>query len=1192
MAEEKIVYVNKTINDLDKDYLGMQPQVDSIITAVDKGAKMVGVIADYGSGKSSLAELVDKNAKNKKVIKVNMWGDIKGNNNDNEIMSMDKSLLYQIAKNSKRKNLAKHVNKRLNPSNGFISIALKSRWFWFWFVLSMLCVLGGVFLSASNFTITLNKELSWTFGNGVYVAAYLVAAILLAIGIIKAGGIAYSSWKSEGEKKFDESNLYSIFDEIIEDINSRKQTIIVVEDLDRINEPELVLLFIKEIYRFSSLCKDKKIVFMVAIKPKAQLIKDGGQKKDSKTEDDYKKVLDYEKIFDYIVELKPIHIQDFDAILKSLINEEKEKLHKLLAKDNIDDIYSDFSILAEGENLTIRILKHRLNNAILLYESIKNRQSLNNINISIRTCCIVSYLQSQYEKEYYLLVNTQSIFPLIISESITLLMDKNITKEIRIDRLRAFIKERSVFKENKNLNDLFFSRLAQYIINGYIKSDYREYFYSYPKGSYIQCEEETELQELLLYPYDKNIVDDRLNTIVNKNIELGGKILRDTIIMIEQRGFNLPLTVIRNEKLLEFCYVNSPQFLIKTLEENLLWTKDYSKKTVDAIVKIINYKFDKAEQIIKDYVEKVRVKVGELGQEALDCRCLLSKEIKERVVLFKDIYFEKNSPVLVGDEINILENEDILFELIPEEKASKQLFIDLSNRKNHLFNNVNKQKLEKMMELYVKQYPSLKIDTTLTLLSLLTANQITNDNVFTVITTAYKKNENHKAVVEYLNSINDYSTKYLEIIDKLILVDKFNETLIKSLFENKYYKLYLFNVLYNKLLLTKQEYDIEIFNSDIVGKLFSFDRELFSIYRETLLKMDTDIKENYKFVFSTAYPFVSEEEKHLMAVSDCIIFFNAQNIEPNIEAFIQLLIDVIKSSEDVFEIANYILSLSITSKINIFSQLPFKKYNYCDLDDSKRVLILDAYKKSRALNSESEILKYMELTGDVNDVLENELMEFLNKYPIGNMPETILNRYVALLNEHKKLSNVSHEILSHVKYLVGLCKEITDELIRIGDVKEAIISSTIYNNKFDYNPNIDIDIYYDIYTTVNQLEKLMQNEHEFLVKIYQCKMYEKLSYEQLLVYNSWGHNKELILAVFDKAHNDEERKNYFMNIPKMENEKDCDALFLVFKENNKQYEYLLKDKDICDHAKFLAEKSRTKGFFTRYFNKLRESITG
>ena len=51
MEEEKIVYINKTVDDVNKDYLGIEPQVDSIIAAVDNGAKMIGVIADYGSGK-------------------------------------------------------------------------------------------------------------------------------------------------------------------------------------------------------------------------------------------------------------------------------------------------------------------------------------------------------------------------------------------------------------------------------------------------------------------------------------------------------------------------------------------------------------------------------------------------------------------------------------------------------------------------------------------------------------------------------------------------------------------------------------------------------------------------------------------------------------------------------------------------------------------------------------------------------------------------------------------------------------------------------------------------------------------------------------------------------------------------------------------------------------------------------------
>ena len=112
------------------------------------------------------------------------------------------------------------------------------------------------------------------------------------------------------------------------------------------------------------------------------------------------------------------------------------------------------------------------------------------------------------------------------------------------------------------------------------------------------------------------------------------------------------------------------------------------------------------------------------------------------------------------------------------------------------------------------------------------------------------------------------------------------------------------------------------------------------------------------------------------------------------------------------------------------------------------------------------------------------------------------------------------------------------------------------------------------------------------MKIYQAKKYEKLSYKQLLCYNSWGHNKELILALFDKAIDDEARKKYFLNIQKMETQEDCDSLYQVFNENDNKYKYLLADKDICEHAKFLVEKSRTKGFFTRLFNKLSEINVG
>ena len=243
----------------------------------------------------------------------------------------------------------------------------------------------------------------------------------------------------------------------------------------------------------------------------------------------------------------------------------------------------------------------------------------------------------------------------------------------------------------------------------------------------------------------------------------------------------------------------------------------------------------------------------------------------------------------------------------------------------------------------------------------------------------------------------------------------------------------------------------------------------------------------------------------------------------------------------------------ISSKVKIFSQLPFKQFNYCDLGDEERKTILDLYRNFHAINSANEILKYMELTGDLNDILEQELLEYINKYPAENIPETIISQYAAILNQSKKFSNIAREILNLVNYKVGLKKEITDELMKSGEVKGAIIAEALYNNKFTYDSSIGLDIYYEIYTSVSVMEQLMQAEKEFLVKIYQAKKYEKLSYKQLLCYNSWGHNKELILALFDKAIDDEARKKYFLNIQKMETQEDCDSLYQVFNENDNKY---------------------------------------
>lgn len=66
MTEQQVVYINQEISSEEEDLIGINSQVESIKSAVDQGAKMIGIIADYGTGKSSVVELFNNRYNNQK----------------------------------------------------------------------------------------------------------------------------------------------------------------------------------------------------------------------------------------------------------------------------------------------------------------------------------------------------------------------------------------------------------------------------------------------------------------------------------------------------------------------------------------------------------------------------------------------------------------------------------------------------------------------------------------------------------------------------------------------------------------------------------------------------------------------------------------------------------------------------------------------------------------------------------------------------------------------------------------------------------------------------------------------------------------------------------------------------------------------------------------------------------------------
>lgn len=128
MNNNSIVFVNSPVSSKDEDVIGFNDQVNTIINAINENATMVGIIADYGTGKSSMTEMLKEkyvSEGNPKPIKINMWDSLtKEDEQDpqNAVSVLTKSFLFQFANGHKRR-LGSFVNKMLSKNYGSISFS-------------------------------------------------------------------------------------------------------------------------------------------------------------------------------------------------------------------------------------------------------------------------------------------------------------------------------------------------------------------------------------------------------------------------------------------------------------------------------------------------------------------------------------------------------------------------------------------------------------------------------------------------------------------------------------------------------------------------------------------------------------------------------------------------------------------------------------------------------------------------------------------------------------------------------------------------------------------------------------------------------------------------------------------------------------------------------------------------------------
>jgi len=473
------------------------------------------------------------------------------------------------------------------------------------------------------------------------------------------------------------------------------------------------------------------------------------------------------------------------------------------------------------------------------------------------------------------------------------------------------------------------------------------------------------------------------------------------------------------------------------------------------------------------------------------------------------------------------------------------------------------------------------------IISLLINNRMVDEPIFNTLMNSYQKEE-ALLIEKYFESINEVPSSYLEGLQKNNIIIKLSPSTVARLFEEGLYKSFVLNSIYNKYF-TEELYDENVTLS-VLQEVFSIDMELFFAYRRSLLQCNHEIKEKHIGVFSSPLPFVMEDEKDILSISDIKTFFDDNLINVNKETFLQLVTSIVKTAEDAYEFASFILEKSRTWSISAFNQIPFGNVDYCSLDIEKREEILNLYKKVRTISSMSEKINYMIITHDLLFVMEEELLDRFKKAGKTGISASIRSDYISLVNSLNKCSKVTLETLDFLEYSGPLNSEITRKLLDEKAYEKYVIGKTLYNKEFVYDERVPLKVYLQLYTKNIEVYNFMKTNNKFQKIIHLNGDFDGMSLEQLKELSIYGYTIKLIKANFDILGTDSERIDFFLNIDSMPVEEASKLTDFICKRSLK---YLLKNDAFASKMMQLMKNTSygLRGYLSKMINQIRSKTS-
>lgn len=1126
--EDCTTFINMPISSDEEDKIGIAQHALEIKDAINKGAQTIAITSDFGGGKSSLVKYLETQYSkfNTKFCYVNLWCDIK----QNDSTELHRSFIYQLGNQISRLK-GQYISKRLSKNYGLFKISLQNAWQAFMSYIMLAFILMGALCIPLYEKITtqiIGEELLENIHNQIGIGAFIIA-LLIGLFLLYTADIVFSSKRSAGSREINEHELMDIYKSYICNYHL-KHYIVIVEDLDRADN-EIVLKFIKELRRYYvpnnrkqykkrrlstntsifNFRNRNRITFIVNIKSESALGKDAENL--------------YPKVFDYTLNLKQIHIDNYDVIMKKLLEDNKE----LFRKNHIpvfknDEIIPEFEWLKRGKNLNIRDLKNRLNATISTYINLLHKFDAG--RVSLPKCIASAYINVAYEKEY------NKIEKLGFDDVINLYVQDH---QITFNDIVNYYSTNSIA-----ISEDFAAELLRLIKANLLDSDYKQYFYNYPKDSYLHTNDENKLSNIILYDTDISQSPD-FDDLANRLIKTNPQIIDNSYNRLDALGLLCPKCIFYSHSLMDYSIRNYSAMVWKTLSNELPYDDRSMASTSKILVNIIvnsllsnNSLFDDdfGINIICEIVLRKSTPNG-----IITFRKEIISECYDDIDRFTTLYSDE-APLITKQEISLLKEKLELFGFI--NFNSPDFDIDIVDILQPIImswpNTGTAEPIGKIINYYCDVYNVLGE----------TENKKLTKYYFEFMRkTGFLSGQLERIILNNNNFI-DISSDYIEIVNLFAehnhltysTLDELDEYDVKGglsknvcwqLKDSGHLESYIVNACATDINM------IDFYDQDIIDAVINIDfydednskvsEELLLLIRKYILEKSVKLAyDSYIDLFFDENLIISSDELNILDKKELAIkFINKDQInDDNFEYIAEYFNAGISTQNTTYEILKFVSSITdVNIKRNLFENLNFDNIQYYRISSMRRNTIKNQMSDAFDFSKVNDKIEYMKITKTSNSDFEKDIRTLILNKQFDKYEKTYANYTWNL----KKITDIVISNLNNMKYIYSVPPLVYNKMFEQGKYRYYVIAKILYDKKFvfEYSKLEELySTYLDIYLSDNMSDEIinhMGNNTNFVEYLINKREYEGLDENQRLLFTNALQDKNSLMDLYNNYSN-------------------------------------------------------------------------